>query len=297
MIVALVTLGALVADPVSLHGVELDGVEPAPAAGESPAADAERRSDGTPAEAAPEDSGTTEPSPPASESPAGEPPASELADPMDESLKKHERLEALIEHIKRQQSAMDTLEAHFLQRRESELLSETEESRGVFYYSAPDSVRWEYETPNPISVVIDGREMLTWYRDLQRADRYKIGRYSSQVFKYMGASGSMETLTDYFVVSVRFPELGPEGRPSGEYRLRLLPKYERISQKIKSMTLWIDAERYLPTRLRYESADSDVTEYDFHGFKVNDPIPTDRFSLDLPSDVKIREVDLQRNAG
>lgn len=213
-------------------------------------------------------------------------------DPMDKSLKSHERLEALIQRVKQQQNRMQTLEARFVQIRQSELLEEPETARGVFYYSAPDQVRWEYETPNPISVVIDGREMLTWYRDLNRADRLKIGRYSSQVFKYLGASGSMETLMDYFRVSVKFPN-----GADGEYRLRLLPKYERISQKLDAMTLWIDGETYLPTRLLYRTADGDTTEYRFHDFEINGDIPLERFSLDLPNDVITREVDLGQNAG
>lgn len=215
-----------------------------------------------------------------------------LADPMDESLKSSQRLEALIERVKMEQSRMKTLQARFVQIRESELLTEPETSRGAFYYAAPDQVRWEYETPNPISVVIDGREMVTWYRDLKRADRLKIGRYSAQVFKYLGASGSMETLVDYFRVSVKFPDEADE-----DYRLRLLPKYERISQKLKSMMLWIDATTYLPTRLIYESADGDSTEYRFKDFEINDDIPLERFSLDLPSDVTTRDVDLGENTG
>jgi outer membrane lipoprotein-sorting protein len=217
---------------------------------------------------------------------------SDLPDPMDRSLKSHERLAALIQRVKQEQNRMKTLQASFVQIRESALLEDTETSRGSFYYSAPDHVRWEYETPNPISVVLDGREMVTWYRDLKRADRLKIGRYSAQVFKYLGASGSMETLMDYFRVSVKFPD-----EPGEDYRLRLLPKYERISQRLKSMVLWIDAERYLPTRLIYESADGDTTEYRFEDFKINGEIPMERFSLDLPKDVITRVVQLGADAG
>jgi outer membrane lipoprotein carrier protein len=213
-------------------------------------------------------------------------------DPTEPGLSGTERLEALIERIKLEQSRMKTLEAHFVQRRDSELLVAPEESRGVFSYAAPDRVRWEYVSPNPISVVIDGREMTTWYRDLGRADRLKIGRYSSQVFKYLGASGSMETLLDYFRVSARFPE-----KPGEPYRLRLLPKYERISQKLKSMTIWIDPERYLPNRLVYVSSSGDTTEYRFEDFEINGDIPGDRFVLDLPPDVQARDIDLGEGAG
>lgn len=215
-----------------------------------------------------------------------------VPDPTDDALSGRARLEALVERIKLEQKTMDTLTARFTQRRESDLLLEPEVAEGVFYYQAPDRVRWEYRSPNPISVLIDGQEMTTWYRDLGRADRLQIGRYSSQVFKYLGASGSMETLVDYFRVLATFPE-----EPGEPYRLRLLPKYDRISDKLESMTLWIDPERYVPSRLRYVSSDGDVTEYEFHDLEVNGNVPGERFSLDLPPDVEVRTVDVGQNTG
>lgn len=218
--------------------------------------------------------------------------AADVPDPTDESLSGRARLEALVDRIKIEQKNMKTLTARFTQRRESDLLLEPEVAEGVFYYRAPDDVRWEYRTPNPISVLIDGQEMVTWYRDLGRADRLQIGRYSSQVFKYLGASGSMETLVDYFRVLASFPET-----PEEPYRLRLLPKYDRISERLESMTLWIDPTRFVPSRLRYVGTDGDVTEYQFDELEVNGDVPDDRFRLDLPDDVEVRTLDVGQNAG
>ena len=148
------------------------------------------------------------------------------------------------------------------------MLVEPDLSKGVFSYSAPDAVRWEYTSPKPISVVIDGEEMVTWYRDLGRAERIKVGRYSNQVLKYLGASGSFDTLLDYFRVRVAFPETA--GDP---YRLELLP------------------------RMRYVAGDGDVTEYEFRDLEVNGRIPAGRFVLDLPANVEVREIDLARQGG
>lgn len=218
-------------------------------------------------------------------------PSAAPEDPLDEGLSTSQRLSALIERVKLEQSRMKTLEARFVQLRESDLLLQPEESRGLFSYAAPDRVRWEYESPNPISVLIDGQEMTTWYRDLGRADKLEIGRYSAQVFKYLGASGSMETLVDYFRVNVTFPS--GDGEP---FRLRLLPKYEKISKRVESMVVWIDGERYLPTRLLYVSPAGDTTDIRFEDLRVNAEIPGDRFVLDLPSDVTTRTVDLGESA-
>lgn len=201
------------------------------------------------------------------------------------------RLEALIERIKLEQAKVKTLEAKFVQHQESSMLAEPETSTGSFSYAAPDRVRWEYATPNPISVVILGETMTTWYRDLNRAETVKVGRYSAQVFKYLGASGSMKSLLEYF--SAKLHTSTQKGKP---YRLELTPRYARIAKRLKSMTLWIDDEKYFPVHLEYVDAEGDKTQYDLKDLKVNGPIPAERFALKLPPGVQTKVLDLDRGA-
>jgi outer membrane lipoprotein-sorting protein len=211
-----------------------------------------------------------------------------VPDPTDASLSPTARLRALIDRVRLEQKGLATLEASFVQRQESSMLVEPQVSKGMFSYAAPDRVRWEYQSPKPISVVIDGREMTTWYRDLNRAETIKIGRYSNQVFKYLGASGSLDSLLDYFRVTVSFP--GAD-RP---YTLVLVPRYERIAKRLASMTLELDPRSFLPVHLRYVTADGDVTDYTFGNLKVNAGIPQDRFELNLTDGVEVKKVDLDR---
>jgi outer membrane lipoprotein-sorting protein len=201
-----------------------------------------------------------------------------------------QRLSALIDRIKIEQAKVKTLEAKFVQHQESSMLAEPETSTGSFSYAAPDKVRWEYATPNPISVVILGETMTTWYRDLNRAETLKVGRYSAQVFKYLGASGSMKSLLEYFTASLHTST--KKGTP---FRLDLTPRYARIAKRLKSMSLWIDDEKYFPVHLEYVDAEGDKTEYDLKDLKVNGPIPADRFALKLPPGVQTKVIDLDRN--
>jgi outer membrane lipoprotein carrier protein len=208
-------------------------------------------------------------------------------DPKAPGLGGAERLKALIERVKAEQRQLKTLQASFVQTQESSMLVAPETSTGSFSYAAPDRVRWEYTSPNPISVVIRGEEMTTWYRDLKRADLIKIGRYSNQVFKYLGASGSMESLTEYFTVRLAAPP-----RKGAPYQMELIPRFSRISKRLKSMTLWIDDETFLPVRVRYVEADGDTTDYKFSDMKKNAVIPEDRFVLKIPEGVEKRVIDL-----
>jgi outer membrane lipoprotein-sorting protein len=210
-------------------------------------------------------------------------------DPLAPGLSGPDRLTALVERVKLEQRNLKTLEARFTQEQQSSMLTAHEQSKGLFSYAAPDKVRWEYATPSPITVVIRGDEMTTWYKDLKRAETLKVGRYSNQIFKYLGASGSLQTLLEYFTVRLKLPE-----KKGDLYRMELVPKYQRIAKRLKSMTLWIDSETFFPSRLKYEEPDGDTVEYQFSDFKRNAPIPEDRFVVKLPPGVEKKTIDLSR---
>lgn len=207
-------------------------------------------------------------------------------DPMAPGLSGAQRLQALLERVRLQQKELRTIVARFVQRRQSAMLVAPQQSTGTFSYAAPDNVRWEYQEPTPITVVIHGGEMTTWYRDLRRAETLKIGRYSNQIFKFLGASGSMDNLLEYFTVEMVLPK--HRGDP---YHLTLLPRYDRIKKRIRSMQIDIDSERFFPVHLEYQEADGDSTAYDFNNFQWNPPLPADRFALRLPPGVENRILD------
>ena len=210
-------------------------------------------------------------------------------DPMAPGLSGPDRLSALVERVKLEQRNLKTMEARFTQEQQSSMLTAHEQSKGLFSYAAPDKVRWEYASPSPITVVIRGDEMTTWYKDLKRAETLKVGRYSNQIFKYLGASGSLQTLLEYFTVRLKLPE-----KKGDLYRMELVPKYQRIAKRLKSMTLWIDGETFFPSRLKYEEPDGDTVDYQFSDFKRNTPIPDDRFVVKLPPGVEKHTIDLSR---
>lgn len=226
---------------------------------------------------------------PLAASPAGTVPPG----PRDEGVEPGERLDVLVERIRFENARRHSLEASFVQLKDSALLLEPLRAEGEFSYEAPDKARWEYHLPDPISLVIDGDEMLSWYRDLGLAERYQIGRHSEKVLDYLGASSSIGALLEYFTVYMHMPENASE-----PYKLRLVPRYQRIAKRIKELEVWIEAERYLPLRMRYTEADGDITEYRFSEFSINREIPDSRFELDLPADVEIEDRQLgQRRTG
>jgi len=72
------------------------------------------------------------------------------------------KLDALIERVVERQRTLNTLEAEFVQLKESALLLEAVESTGVFLFRAPDLVRWDYRLPDSM-VVLFAKDTVTTY--------------------------------------------------------------------------------------------------------------------------------------
>jgi outer membrane lipoprotein-sorting protein len=194
--------------------------------------------------------------------------------------------------VRLEQAKLETLEAEFTQLKESSMLVEPAVSEGIFSYAAPDRVRWEFESPNPISLLISGEEMTTWYRDIYRAEKVHVGRHSQRILQLLGAGSSLDQLLERFTVTLKMP--GEEGLP---FLLELTPRYKRVAKRLEGMSLWIDPRCYLVVRLRYLEPGGDVTEYRFDNLRINGDLPKDRFLLELPVDVEVRFVELDHRAG
>ncbi len=203
--------------------------------------------------------------------------------PLADGLTSRQRLDALVEQVKRAQQAMNSMVAEFEQTKQSSLLLEAETSTGEFSYLAPDQIRWEYEEPRPIVMVIDKEEMTTWYPDLEQAERREVKRTSAQVFKYLGAGGSLETMTRYFALTASFPK-----SPENPYRLTLSPRYQRVARRLAGMEMHIDQKTFLPIYLRYEEPNGDWTEYRFVDTELNAPVSPETFELEIPASVQIK---------
>jgi len=134
--------------------------------------------------------------------------------------------------------------------------------------------------------------MLTWYRDLGRAERVDIGKQADKVIEYLSASNSLETLQRYFSVRVTFPE--KDGDP---YALRLDPRFDRVAQRVEQMAIRLHAEDFYPLYLKYVEPDGDLTEFTFENIVVNEDIADDVFRIELPDDVEVRTVELGHGDG
>ncbi len=207
-------------------------------------------------------------------------------DPLPPELKGTDKVAAVLARVAEAQSRVSTMTARFEQTRESRLLAAPSVSRGVFYFASPDSVRWEYQSPRPMQVVIARGVAITYRPEEKRAERVEIGRMQRRVFRFLGAAEPLDTLKRYF--SFTFRDAG-EGR---DWEFLLDPATGALKRRLQRVEVRIDRARFIPVAVSYVEADGDRTAYTFHDVVINGPVPEGLFALQLPADVNVVDVKL-----
>jgi outer membrane lipoprotein carrier protein len=201
--------------------------------------------------------------------------------PLPEGLKGAEKLAALVQRVSQVQSGIKTLTADFEQRRTSRLLASPSVNRGRFYYRAPQTVRWEYESPRAMTVLVVGGVATTYRPNEKRAERVEVGHSQRRIFHFLNAAEPLERLKQYFIFTFRDPG------GDANYSLELRPTVHQIKKRVSSVTIEVDRTTMLPVVVGYTEPDGDSTTYAFSHIAINQPQQDDLFSLNLPPDVTV----------
>jgi outer membrane lipoprotein carrier protein len=193
----------------------------------------------------------------------------------------------VVKKLQEQQKRTNTLQAEFRQEKELALLAKPEVSSGNFTFSKPNNVLWSYDAPKRVQMVIAGGTLTTYYPDLAKAEKIDVKRFEDRIFKYMGASGAIDELARYF----DFTFTNTPSKP--EFVLDLKPKTRTVAKRVQRIKLWIDKKSYLTNKIEYVEGDGDITRYEFKNIRLNEPVPSSRFALTLPANVRVEQVKIQ----
>ena len=201
------------------------------------------------------------------------------------------KLEALIESVVERQRALHTLEAEFIQLKESAMLLEAVESTGIFLFRAPDLARWDYRRPDPMVVVFADDTVTTYHPTQARAERIKVSSKQRRFVRVLAGTQPLDDLTSHFSITLADP--GGQAR----YLLTLRPVGNMLSKKLRSVEIEVDRKLLLPVVVEYNEADGDTTRYEFTKMVINPEIDDSRFHLELGADVKLETLDASAGVG
>lgn len=194
-----------------------------------------------------------------------------------------EDLTAILERFDRVQATILSLQAEFTETIQSPLLKAPMTARGRFYMSKPDSIRWEYSSPETMRFVIAANEYTGYFPDQQRAERRDIRRWREQMFKFLGVGQASNELAEFYEI-----RLLPSD-DAGVLVLGLDPKKRRVRKRLDEVQMWIDRASYLPVRIDYGSQKGTTRTLRFEQMQVNPELQANLFRVDIPAGIKVTE--------
>jgi outer membrane lipoprotein-sorting protein len=194
-------------------------------------------------------------------------------------------LARILDQWDRRQQETETLVASFTERKDLKLLAKPVVSRGEFYYSRPNRVRWEYTEPDHKVYVITEDMYTAYFPALKRAEEVPIKKFlGKRMFRFLAVGQKIGDLARYYDF-----KLAPESDVKGTHLLLLTPRSRTVRDHVAEMKIWVDETTGLPKQLQYFEPDGDTTLLAFDAMRTNVDVAADRFRIDLPADVAVSQ--------
>jgi outer membrane lipoprotein-sorting protein len=194
-----------------------------------------------------------------------------------------ENLAEVLARFDQVQSQVRTLSAEFVQTTRSPLLRDPIVAKGRFYLTKPDSVLWEYTSPEPMRFVVAKGEYTGYFPERKKAEKRDIKRWSEQLFRFFGLGQGSSELGKFYEIA-----LGEAGNDdAGGYLLVLSPKKRRVKKNVEEVRLRVDTATLLPVRIDYVGKDGALREIRFVNTRLNPDLAAGLYNVQIPAGVPI----------
>lgn len=212
----------------------------------------------------------------------------------------------VIDEIKAKQKNIKTVKANFYQEKHTEILEKPIISKGIFYYSSPYNVRWEYTQNTPASlslprskageagraehsdliVIYDGKTVYLYYPDMKEADKIDSPLQFPSFMNF-----DISSLKNNYDISYRADK-------SGSYTIVLKPKVHLIrkpefSNGVSSIEMLFAGDKVFPEEVKITEKGGDKTLIKFSDVEINKILSEDLFKFIPETGIKIRERSLR----
>jgi outer membrane lipoprotein-sorting protein len=194
-----------------------------------------------------------------------------------------ETLDRVLTRFDEVQGQIRTLSAEFIQTTRSPLLKDPIVARGQFYLTKPDSVLWEYQSPEPMRFVVAEGSYTGYFPERKRAEKRDIKRWSEQLFRFFGVGQGSKELGKFYELALGEATADEKGA----YLLVLSPKKRRVRRNVDEVRLWVNTSTLLPVRIDYMGRDGSQRELRFLNTRLNPDLATGLYNVKIPAGVPI----------
>jgi outer membrane lipoprotein-sorting protein len=179
---------------------------------------------------------------------------------------------ALFASLERTAGSVQTLASDFVQEKYLGMFKTVLSSKGRFYFSKPDLLRWELTAPVASGFVLKGEQGRRWHERTGRTENFQISQepimklVSDQLFAW--ARADFTWLEKEYRISVL---------SESPVALRLEPRSAAIAGFLHHLLINFSADGRYVRNVELHEQDGDYTRINFLNTAVNKPLPADIF--------------------
>jgi outer membrane lipoprotein carrier protein len=190
-------------------------------------------------------------------------------------------LQAVIDQFDAAQGRILRISANFREVKRIALLKDPVIQSGSFFHTKPDKFLWEYNSPEPKKLLLNGKKIVAYYPGEKRAEEIKT-RFTKRIIEYLGLGSALNDLLDDYDMA-----FGEDNEVEGTDLLVLTPRKRRISKRLSMIRIWMDRELSQLRQIEYVETDGDSSRIAFSSIRINPEISLTKYEIEIPDDFEV----------
>ncbi len=161
-------------------------------------------------------------------------------------------------------ASMQTMQCRFVQEKTSTILAEPSVSEGTMHFVSPDRLRWEYLTPFPFALVVNGEHIVKVIEGKTEVLEGNAGRMYQGIVNIVMGSASGQKLFDPTVFDVVLTD------DDTFWKAEMTPKRRDMKRMFSQLVFHFNKKTNIISRVQLMEANGDVTSIHFEDIRINE---------------------------
>ena len=163
-------------------------------------------------------------------------------------------------------ASMQTMQCRFVQSKTMAMLAEPSVSEGRMYFASPDRLRWEYISPYPFALVVNGERIVKVTDGKAEVLEGNSGRMYQSIVSMIMGSASGKNLFDTSTFDVILYDDGTF------WKAEMTPKRRDMKRMFSQLVFHFDKKTQVIDHVEFIGSGGDVTLIRFEEVRVNEGI-------------------------
>lgn len=169
-------------------------------------------------------------------------------------------------------TSMQTMQCRFVQSKTMAMLAEPSVSEGTMHFVTPDRLRWEYLSPYPFALIVNGEHIVKVTDGKSEVLEGNAGRMYQGIVGIIMGSASGQKLFDPTVFDVVIFD------DDAFWKAEMTPKRRDMKRMFSQLVFRFDKKTNVISRVQLVEASGDVTSIHFEDIRINQAVDESVFA-------------------